>query len=84
MRQNNSQHFSLDLQYFSRKILDTTKVEINRAIEAVKEVEKIDILIKTILDIASPTNLLSLNASIEAQEYELFYKDLMIIKLRQN
>ncbi len=84
MRQNNSQHFPIDLQYFSRKILDTTKVEINRAIEAVKEVEKIDILIKTILDIASQTNLLSLNASIEAQEYELFYEDLMIIKLRQN
>ena len=47
-------------------ILDSTKVKINQAIEAVKEVEKIDILIKTILDITSQTNLLSLNASIEA------------------
>lgn len=47
-------------------ILDVTKAEIGQSIEAVKEVEKIDLLIETILGIAAQTNLLSLNASIEA------------------
>src|SRR5690606_29867479 len=40
--------------------------EINRAIEASKEVEKINTLTNAILDISNQTSLLSLNASIEA------------------
>lgn len=60
-------------------ILDTTKEEINQAIEAVKEVEKIDMLIKTILDIASQTNLLSFNASIEAARAGEFGRGFTIV-----
>lgn len=47
-------------------VLDSVKDEIKSSLEAVKEVEKINILVKTILDIASQTKLLSLNATIEA------------------
>ena len=50
---------SVDMNYRTRK-------EIDLAIEASKEVEKINILSNAILDISEQTSLLSLNAAIEA------------------
>ena len=47
-------------------ILEEVKEEIKKSIEAVKEVEKVELFANTILEIASQTNLLSLNATIEA------------------
>jgi len=47
-------------------IYENTKAHIKVSIEKSKEVEKISFLTQTILDITDQTNLLSLNASIEA------------------
>ena len=47
-------------------IYSQTKNEIEKAIEASKEVEKINVLSNAILTISEQTNLLSLNAAIEA------------------
>jgi methyl-accepting chemotaxis protein len=50
----------------SRAILDKFKVELNKAIEDSKEVEKIYGFSEDIIKITKQTNLLSLNAAIEA------------------
>lgn len=48
------------------EVYSSTKEEIEEAVEAAKEVEKIDILSNAILEISERTSLLSLNAAIEA------------------
>lgn len=50
----------------SMSVYETTRREIDLAIESSKEVEKIEILSSAILEISEQTSLLSLNASIEA------------------
>lgn len=50
----------------ANSIYAKTKEEIQISLEKSKEVEKISLFIKTILDISEQTNLLSLNAAIEA------------------
>ncbi|MDR7869822.1 MAG: methyl-accepting chemotaxis protein [Tissierellaceae bacterium] len=56
---NNAKNNTLD-------IYSNTKEEIEQAIIAAKEVEKINVLSNAILNITEQTNLLSLNAAIEA------------------
>jgi methyl-accepting chemotaxis protein len=50
----------------SMSIYNDAKVEIERAIESSKDVEKINVLSNAILQISEQTSLLSLNAAIEA------------------
>ena len=50
----------------SNEILVKAKTELEKAIEASKVVEQINILSESIMDIAAQTNLLALNAAIEA------------------
>ena len=62
---------SLSLQFTQAKdntinIYNKTKDEIQEAIEASKEVEKINVLSNAILEITEQTSLLALNAAIEA------------------
>ena len=47
-------------------VFDDTKAELEKAIEASKVVEQISVLSKSITEVNSQTNLLSINASIEA------------------
>lgn len=50
----------------ANQITQNTKIKLEQAIENAKAVEKVNALTDTIMDIASETNLLALNASIEA------------------
>ncbi|NFT30385.1 methyl-accepting chemotaxis protein [Clostridium sporogenes] len=50
----------------AKEIFTNTKTELERAIEASKVVEQINVLSDSIMDITSQTNLLALNAAIEA------------------
>ena len=50
----------------ANQITRNTKLKLEQAIENAKAVEKVNALTDTIMDIASETNLLALNASIEA------------------
>ena len=50
----------------ANQITVNTKMKLEQAIENAKAVEKVNALTDTIMDIASETNLLALNASIEA------------------
>ena len=57
---------SLDKQDQAKKTAQNLEAKMNQKIEQSKAVEEIKLLISTILDITTQTNLLSLNASIEA------------------
>ncbi len=50
----------------AKQITQNTKIKLEQAIENAKAVDKVNALTDTIMDIASETNLLALNASIEA------------------
>ena len=50
----------------ANQITQNTKIKLEQAIQNAKAVEKVNALTDTIMDIASETNLLALNASIEA------------------
>ncbi|WP_353095989.1 methyl-accepting chemotaxis protein [Tissierella praeacuta] len=56
----------INARNMSMNMYDEAKEEIRKAIEASKEVEKINILSNAILEISEQTSLLSLNAAIEA------------------
>ncbi|GAA0076936.1 methyl-accepting chemotaxis protein [Clostridium sp. CTA-5] len=66
-RANKLKNIAINSKEKAEKINFETQEKLLEAIEKSKEVEKINILSETVLQIASQTNLLSLNASIEAE-----------------
>lgn len=65
-RANNLKSKAISSKEQAEEINITTQDKLLEAIEKAKEVEKINALSEAILDIASQTNLLAINASIEA------------------
>ena len=63
----------------SRKIVDKLQEELKVATEKCKEIEQIDVITKQILKVASTTNILALNAHIEASKAGNFGKGFNII-----
>ncbi len=59
-------HQFVEAREKSMNIYNDARVEIEKAIESSKEVEKINVLSNAILEISEQTSLLSLNAAIEA------------------
>ncbi|MBW6410766.1 methyl-accepting chemotaxis protein [Clostridium weizhouense] len=66
-RANTLKNIAINSKEKAEKINVETQQKLLEAIEKSKEVEKINILSESVLQIASQTNLLSLNASIEAE-----------------
>ncbi|MBP5305721.1 MAG: methyl-accepting chemotaxis protein [Lachnospiraceae bacterium] len=65
-RANDVKDFSVTNKNNAETMIDERRVNLNKAIENSKNVEKINRLTDEILSISSQTNLLALNASIEA------------------